>query len=510
MSESFRRLKKRFMINAIIVSAVCGVSAGVFAACGALLALKLCGIEINAGYYVLIGAGVAALTGGLLFLIMRPTDKRLAKKLDNKHALNERVQTMVEYRDREGEIIGLQRADADERLSGLPKKNVLLQLAKYVAVPVAAVAMLFTGIFVPLKAEAEDPPLFDLKDMQRTQLTKLIDDVKASDLDDYISDAAVVVLEGLLTALEDVKLESVMAESVVAAVAAIDAVVEEANTFKEIYAELYKQEKVRDIGIAVLKSVSSYSGNKVNTLERVNKLSYDGDEVIASLLKAAIEPVREKLCGKTGEDGTPHEGGLRYDEFKTEAEAFANPIASALEATGYNENDGLYSVLNSFSNTLLTYAEYAADTGFGYSPAAIWNDIDAAAESTVKAGTVALSGQMYRCMMDEFIRTRLAEIFGLSFPKLVFPQLPGSENDPGKEEPPDNSGGAGDNETIYGSDDIIYDYNLGEHVKYGEVFQDYYSKMEERINSGEISGELIKILGEYFKALDIKNKNDEN
>ena len=135
----------------------------------------------------------------------------------------------------------------------------------------------------------------------------------------------------------------------------------------------------------------------------------------------------------------------------------------------------------------------------------------------VGSGTVALSVQMYNCMMDEFVRENLAEIFGLRASELpaqdtVVPDAPGNTDLPDPEKPNTGSPGPGDPE--YGSKDIIYDHEKEANVEYGPVFTEkYYPKMQELVNSGKISDELISILNEYFRTLNEfrdKDNNDNN
>ena len=53
MGTEFKKLKKKFLIDAIIKSVIIGVSAGLFAAGAVWLGLKLAEADINAGFYVL-------------------------------------------------------------------------------------------------------------------------------------------------------------------------------------------------------------------------------------------------------------------------------------------------------------------------------------------------------------------------------------------------------------------------------------------------------------------------
>ena len=137
MDASFKKIKKKFLVFAIIKSLICGVSAGLFAVGAVLLALKLAGIPIHGGYYALIGVCVASVCFGIVFPFMRLNDLKVARKLDKDYALRERVETMVAFEKDGGDIAILQREDAQTKLENLPKKKPdFKKLWQYILMPV--------------------------------------------------------------------------------------------------------------------------------------------------------------------------------------------------------------------------------------------------------------------------------------------------------------------------------------------------------------------------------------
>ncbi|MDE5896791.1 MAG: hypothetical protein K2H43_03125, partial [Clostridia bacterium] len=114
MKDSFEKIKRSYLIRAVIAGTVGGVAAGLVCVGAVLLACKLNSVELHAGYYALIGLLPALAIGALLFLLLRPNDRRLAEKLDGKYKLRERVQTMLAYGNEEGVLPELQRQDASE------------------------------------------------------------------------------------------------------------------------------------------------------------------------------------------------------------------------------------------------------------------------------------------------------------------------------------------------------------------------------------------------------------
>ncbi len=131
MSVKFSKIKRTQLLRAVVTAVSAGLSAGFLAVGAVLLAWKLGAFSLSAGAAAGICAGicvgVAALIGLPLFFALRPSDEKIARRLDAEHGLNEKIQTMVEYGNREGEMVALQRADAAERLERLPAKKNHLQ-----------------------------------------------------------------------------------------------------------------------------------------------------------------------------------------------------------------------------------------------------------------------------------------------------------------------------------------------------------------------------------------------
>ena len=84
MDEKFKKIKNKCLIEALIKSAVIGISAGLFVTGIILLSLVLTGNSIHWAIYIPIGLISALAGGGVSFLFMRPSDMRVAKKYDGR------------------------------------------------------------------------------------------------------------------------------------------------------------------------------------------------------------------------------------------------------------------------------------------------------------------------------------------------------------------------------------------------------------------------------------------
>ena len=113
------------------------------------------------------------------------------------------------------------------------------------------------------------------------------------------------------------------------------------------------------------------------------------------------------------------------------------------------------------------------------------------------------------------VTTKLCNLFGITEADLtdeapdVQIEVPkadnGSVEEDGSdiEEPDDtiNSGGLGTGETIYGSDDLVYDPDTGTYRPYGEILDSYYAKVNELIVDGKLDDDVKKAAENYFGIL---------
>lgn len=496
MSESFKKIKNKYLRAAVIKSSAVGACCGLLAVGAVLLPVKLCAAELFWAYYLLIGLGVALVVGGGLFLFLRPTDKKLAKLLDGRYALHEKVQTMVEYSGSEEEMAVLQRQNAAEALQSVPaKKPKLTAVLKYVALTVAACALFCTGVALPGRAQegpgGDEDEIHEITDWQAAALAQLIEEVKNSSLSAEIREPSVVVLEELLDGLGQALPDSAIRKAVVSAVVLIDGIVSAANSYRNIAEELEKSEATEKFGSAIAAAVASYKtdGVKITKIDQVESKANGGYAAIS----AALAVGTDAFYGEVKELSSGAALSVALNDFLIE-------LTPRLNAAGYGESDDLSKALYGFSADMQKVANSS-----GYlSPATMRANIVTYSEAYVDSATAALYVQTYNCMMDEFIRNRLAEIFGLASSELpsegAFPEVPDSGDNSGDDENT-GSGGYGDGDIKYGSDDLIYYPDEREYVEYGTVLAEYEAKVKELINNGTVSEELSRYISQYFEIL---------
>lgn len=510
MNNNFSKIKKKYFIVSVIASAVLGACCGIIVACLLAVVFKTNAIQMHWAIYIPIALVSGCGAGALLFLILRPNDKGVAKKLDRDFSLNQKTQTMVEFRNAEGAMVELQREQADEALAEIAVKRADLSfLLKFLVIPVLAVALFFAGIFVPAKKTTvpEEPP-FNITDSQKTALVNLINDVKASALTVSLKDPTVEILNGLLDGLENEQPQSVMRKAVISSVKIIDGFFAFANTYGKLSSSFAEDEALKKLAYALVDGATFYieTGKTIRTFAQVTAKADGADQSVESVLSAfANEFLTGFMTGEEGEDPvlvTKEEASLKLSDYA--GRIIARLEASVIAPKEGEKTDELYSVLLQFAGTLNTCAQSTS----GYNTAeAYYGKIEGLMRDfySVEGGLVRiLSAQAYNCMMDEFIRNRLAEIFKLSTSDFgesdAITKLPDGDDDPDTEAPPGSPGIGG---TSTASDDLVLDteYDDGTQAKYNKVIGKYEQLFYEMVENGTCSAELEAYIRRYFDIL---------
>lgn len=540
MSENFRKIKKKYLTVAIIASCILGACLGVALACTLAVVFKTCGVNVHWAVYIPVALVLAAGAGWLFFLILRPNDKRIAKKLDRDFALNQKVQTMVEFAQVEGEIPALQREQTNEALGAVAKKRVDLKwLLKFAFVPVIAAAMLFAGIFVPAKKSAVVDPPYDITPAHETALKNLIEDVKGSSLEIGLKSFTLVELDALLDGVREAGTVSVMKDAVISAVHNIDSLVGNANSYVKIDSVLRADELLATFSTAVVNSVVNYkNGASLTSMRQVREREADAEERIESVLttwKATyLADYAPREAG--AESGTP----LPVEEAAVKLKAFADALSAGLAdselvkkfapqsgeeevtARAAAEGDAHYNNLTALAAELTRHAISGGDGN----DTMFYNNTDGYLTGFITGGKVALATQSYNCMMDDYLRNALSRIFNISRAEFgsnadVAPAPTEEESGGNKKE--ENNGGYGDGVHKFGSNDEILDPDSGEKKKYGDLvdpdnpdgdtyYSKYYNRAMEYLNNPDKCPpkEVADYIRQYFAYLNNGIEEDKN
>ncbi|MGN0804439.1 MAG: hypothetical protein ACI4MS_03550 [Candidatus Coproplasma sp.] len=482
MEENFLKIKKKYFIVAIVSAVVLGALCGVALASLTAVILKRSAIELHWAVYLAIALVLGAGCGAGLFFILRPKDKTIAKALDKKYSLGEKVQTMVEYRGVQGDMASLQREQADKALSSVVKNRIDVSfLLKFIAVPIIAVAMLFVGIFVPAKKTvAPPPPGFQITENQIIALQNLINDVENSELSEGLKVYCKQSLENLLDDLKETEYQSEMKTKVIATVKSIDTTIASYNSYLKIYYSFKEDETLSEFADAMLGGMTFYKATvtEIKNLEVVGTKSEANRSAIENKLGEWAKSFKGTLCEDSAE-GESTDVPKSAQEMYAVVQEYSTKLSNGVAESGIENTD-----TDALCVALLNFAQELADISSGWSDTTYFSKVSSLTDSFNTLCLSALDSQSYNCIMDEYIRNELARIFGLKVS--IFGDNDEVAPDPAEEEGGDSGdethgGSGGSGEIIYGSEDTIYDPDSGTLVPYGQLLDKYRARYREKI-----------------------------
>ena len=473
MSKGFLKFWRRMLFASLWRSVLPGASL----ALGTFAVLFLLSKRMLLSLSPLLCAGVALGAGlvlaAVLFALLFPYKKRLARKLDRELHMREGVQTMLAYADRQDAIMQLQREQTDQKLRRTPAKHLKIRhFGTCIACFVLAIGMSVTAFAIPAKLPEPPPapvePPFELGEWETVALQNLIEEVRASTMSESAKQQTVSSLEGLLEALRTTETQGRMKTLVVDTVVSVRGFVEAVVTLRA-FAPILRE------------SGSSYT----RELERA----------LAKQDAAQCKQALDAIAAAIGED----------DAFDVAVHVLSDELKMALRNSGASEQDMLYTELDRLANTLASVVEKLPDYTLTWGRMQVNDAFGTAYVQMSKA----LAQQRYDAEMGAYVENRLLEIFGLSESDLPTsdqgteqgPQTPGDYDDDDDDDRDVTDGGMGSGELIVGSQDIIYDPIKDAYVKYSEVIDRYNAIFLESKIDGLLSDDMAEWIEAYFTAL---------
>lgn len=470
MGKGFTKFKRKLGLGAVMRAAVFGLSLGIVTVAALWLYAKLTAAEPDFVRYALYGGAVAAVGWPVMLLILLPTSRRVARRVDKQLSLGEKTQTMLEFRKDTSDMAALQREDTDRILRETPRRRVKgVCTWLFALLPCIAALALVGTVLVPAKEPPEPPPViennFAITPWQTQALKDLIEKVKTSDMEDEPTEATVKLLESLLVKLGSIKKEPVMKEAVISCIEGIHTAVSEHNTYDLIAQAMYASpsKSVQDLGGAI-------------------------DSLRALLIGEWMNTTQTAILDKTEAPST-----------------LATGITRALTQSKVDGENEVSLALMAFTVKLAALEDVTEDT---VAP------LMAEAEEALNA---ALYIQATNEEVEDDTIYTLLSIFGIKaseVPEHIFndPEDPRGEEDYEPEDDPDqiHAGGLGSGEMIFGSNDTIYDPDREAYVTYGEVIKEYYAKISELLVDGKLPAELEDALNDYFAILFKAPTDEEN
>ena len=471
--ESFKKFKKKIIREALIKSIVFGASLGLISFSIPYLIIKVKGIEFNILYLILIGLVAMLITFGSLFLILKPSDKKIAKRLDNELNLNEKVQTMIEYIDKDNLMVNLQREDTLNILSKISLKSIAMKFGVlFFVFIIISVSLGATAFAVPGYEEPEHvhefidgvcscgeiefvDPDYNLDDWTVKAIYEIIEEVRKSEADPYLKQKYITKLDELITGLEDVSKESEVKALVEGVISYTNVELDKVNTNNEVYSVL----RVSDYGAVVTIAV------QINTLD-ANELTKALENIIATIngskdAIAELKPSFLDLIAKSNLD--------KEDELYKSLFAFADAVNECAKDSVVNVNDAVKEAVKNNINPIIEVVKAQAENK-----------------------RVAI-----------LIEEGLKDIFRLNNIDIEIDNLGGDETENPDDKKPvndSNQGGLGTGEYLFGSDDLFFDPETGI-VRYGDVYFGYYGDLLSKFEDGTLPEELREFFDYYFGIL---------
>ena len=129
MANHFDKFKKKVQREHLVKSLICSLVGGLVVAGVSIMSFTLGGVKVNPAVHVAFGVVAAGAVFALFYKFAKPSDKKIAARMDAAFQGNEKYLTMVEYQDKEGLIIEKQREDAQQELEKRSPKALPLKLS---------------------------------------------------------------------------------------------------------------------------------------------------------------------------------------------------------------------------------------------------------------------------------------------------------------------------------------------------------------------------------------------
>ncbi len=466
MDKNYTRLRKKARLTSALISVLLGLGVGVLELAVTLLVMKLTGKGAEAWLYIS-AVGVTVVTIPFFWFLLVPTDRRFAKRLDEEHALGERVRTMVAFRDSEDAFAVLQREDAEEKLGSVRfnpwRRGQLITLA---VVLVLAVALLTTALVVPKRDAQKEPEQviseFD-KQFILAELSAIRSTVEKSLISDELKADTLEELGSLVTFVEAHDYLSEMKIEAIKSVIRIDAALDAENT-----------------ALPLGERLSACTNTKLR-------------ELGAELAKLNGTGVQKKLGELKG---------ALADSSADEISFVADELVAAIEASGADAASSLTSLLKNLASALRGCTESGdVDTAFGTVQTDAMNEVMLQSiNKRVIETTVSRLCTLFGITLEELVNAGADEDIEITPPSQG---TPGEDVDDGKKDENEEigAGGIGTGDRVYGSNDMIYNPYVNDYVPYGQVLDEYNNRVLQMLADGRIPPDFEDFIQEYFRSL---------
>ena len=175
MSNVFLEFKERQNKLRLIKTAMIGGASGVGVGGLCLIFTKLDLLGIAPIFSLPIGIAALLIAGVVAYFALAESDRQLARELDERFDLKEKVQTMLAFEGEGGDMLALQRADANVSLSAISVSELKIKkIWIYITALAVAAAILLAGFLVPNIWKKNQNPPYRLTEYQEAGVLELI------------------------------------------------------------------------------------------------------------------------------------------------------------------------------------------------------------------------------------------------------------------------------------------------------------------------------------------------
>lgn len=483
MNEQMKRFRKKLYVEAGIQCLLDGFVAGLLTTSLFLLFIKKASLPISYLGAILFGVAAFVLSFGIRFWMLRPTEKRIAARLDNDFHLNEKVKTMVHYKDSENEMVIVQREQTNRILSSFSPKQLTIRIALLSLIFTFVSGGTFAYSVMTPKRQVEKPGF--VEENPEDKVDELISLLEHSRIDEVIKNKLLEILYRVLEVLQS----------------------EEATKDEKIAVIDEAIEKVIDIIEHDLSK--NLIGQALQLYDLTERLGQAIEQANQEKLNEALEEMKQSILSLSGVGQ------------KTLLKTIATTIQDAIDPLvpkEFPENDELYAVLKNFANAvkrcgIKVYNESSKPT--------LIEDVISTFEQGKKEIWEALEHQLSAQEMCEEVIQILQQLRN----QLENPNPPSEtpdqggdstsgsgQNQPkpsegtsgqpssGDDENPDGDGGEFDG-VQYAGNETVLDKDSNTNVEYGELIDAYYQYIVSVMEDYPVDGELTQLLNDYFYQL---------
>ena len=498
-TKNFERIKNRALILNIVKAILIGLTFALPIAGALFLFKRFEVISLGQNEIILISIGVFLFVGALTFLALRQNSRSIAMRLDREYKLDEKVQTMLVFKDVHSPMTDLQRQDADNAIASVRKvtlgiKRLWIYILLFVlAVAICTLSFMFNPLPEPPPEPEEEVP-FSASELQLAALQELISTVEQSDMQSPYKENIVASLTKLY---DEIQL--------------VETVVQRDELLTETFDEIYLQTDQSSSAVEIINSLWLTNAKTLKLLAKA--LNYyewpkSGEwesftEHLTDFREGFVHP------DAATENSENADETQIVEEIKNILLSSSANITQLLKFNEISTEDELYIVLTKLTSANIENADGTRVYGLEILAQYIETEGYTKAQRELDSTIAAITGDLYKALSQsadntntgERAMTVLAGIFGVKVPEFERPNLQEVSTDSPEDGDGAGAGGGIGGGPTYGSDDKVYDPFTNKYVEYGTILDKYYSIMFSKLQDGNYTDEEKKALEEYFKIL---------